>query len=137
MIHSIKVETTKRNQMIDITKDIINLVKDSRVSEGYVLVFVPHTTAAITINEGSDPDVASDIIRTLQNMMPEHDSYKHVEGNSDSHTKASFFGSSEILLVENNQLVLGTWQHIFFYEGDGPRNRKVFVKIIPTEEKMR
>ena len=137
MIHSIKVETTKRNQMVDITKDIIKLVRDSRVSEGYVLVFVPHTTAAITINEGADPDVASDIVRTLQNMIPEHDSYKHVEGNSDAHIKASFFGSSEILLVENNQLVLGTWQHIFFYEGDGPRNRKVFVKIIPTDEKKR
>ena len=137
MIHSINVETTKRNQMVDITKDIIKLVRDSRVSEGYVLVFVPHTTAAITINEGADPDVASDIVRTLQNMIPEHDSYKHVEGNSDAHIKASFFGSSEILLVENNQLVLGTWQHIFFYEGDGPRNRKVFVKIIPTDEKKR
>ncbi len=135
MIHSIDIKTTQRTQMIDITQKITNLLVETKLRNGYVIVFVPHTTAAITINEGADPDVASDIIQTMQHLIPENHSYRHSEGNSDAHIKASLFGSSQLILVKDTQVVLGTWQHIFFFEGDGPRVRTVLVKCISTEEK--
>lgn len=128
MIHSITIKSSTRNQMIDITKDINDLIKDQQLENGYVIVFVPHTTAGVTINEGADPDVCKDIIHTLGQLIPENGSYRHAEGNSDAHIKASLLGSSELILVKDMQLVLGTWQHVFFYEGDGPRIRTVYVK---------
>jgi secondary thiamine-phosphate synthase enzyme len=130
MIQSMEVKTSKRNQMIDITKDIEDIIRNQQIENGYVIVFVPHTTAGVTINEGADPDVSRDIIHTFEQLIPENNSYRHAEGNSDAHIKASLFGASELILVENNQLVLGTWQHVFLYEGDGPRNRTVYVKCI-------
>jgi secondary thiamine-phosphate synthase enzyme len=134
MIHSITIQTTKRNQLIDITNDIKKLIIQYKLVNGYLIVFVPHTTAAVTINEGADPYVTEDIIETLKRLIPVNNSFKHVEGNSDAHIKASLLGASEIILVENNQLILGSWQYIFLYEGDGPRTRTVYVKLISTND---
>ena len=127
----LKVKSRKRNEMIDITSDIQEMINKENIQTGHVIVYVPHTTAGITINEGADPSVQRDIIETLKKIIPEDGDYHHMEGNSDAHIKASFLGSSIMVLVENKRLVLGTWQHIFFYEGDGPRNRKVYIDIIP------
>lgn len=126
MIKELSVNTSQRNELIDITDLVKECVKD--LSEGVVTVFVPHTTAALTINENADPDVKTDILRKLSELIPKNDDYKHSEGNSDSHLKASLFGSSLQVIVKNEQLVLGTWQSIYFCEFDGPRNRKLIVK---------
>ena len=128
-MRELKIISNKRNEMIDITCDIQDIIFKEKLESGYVIVYVPHTTAGVTINEGADPSVQRDIINTLNNIIPQSDDYHHLEGNSDAHIKASILGSSITVLVENNNLKLGTWQHIFFYEGDGPRNRKVFVDI--------
>ena len=126
----IKVASKSRNEMIDITSDIQKIVSDENLQKGHVIAYVPHTTAGITINEGADPSVQRDIIETLKKLIPEHGDYRHMEGNSDAHIKASLIGSSVTVLVGNNKLLLGTWQHIFFYEGDGPRHRRVYVDLI-------
>jgi len=125
----LRISSDQRNQMIDITTDVQQCVNEEKINDGYVIVYVPHTTAGITINEGADPSVQQDIIETLQKLIPLHGNYKHTEGNSDAHIKASLLGSSVTVLVRKGKLVLGTWQHIFFYEGDGPRNRRVYVHI--------
>ena len=125
------VTSKKRNEMIDITAQIQRIVDEERVTEGHIIVYVPHTTAGITINEGADPNVQHDIITTLERLVPETEAYDHSEGNSDAHIKASLLGSSVTILVQNGKLVLGTWQHVFFYEGDGPRHRTVLVQAIP------
>ena len=127
----LKVVSKKRNEMIDITNDIQNIVDQKNLQRGHVIIYVPHTTAGITINEGVDPSVQRDIIETLKRTVPERGDYHHSEGNSDAHIKASLLGSSVTVLVEDNRLILGTWQHIFFYEGDGPRNRRVYVDLVP------
>ena len=129
-MREIKVVTRKRNEMIDITNDVQQVVHKENIQNGVVTIYVPHTTAGVTINEGADPSVQRDIVETLKRMVPESDDYHHMEGNSDAHIKASILGSSVNVIIENNRLVLGTWQHIFFYEGDGPRTRRVYVKII-------
>ena len=126
----LKVVSNKRNEMIDITNDVQRIISEENIQNGHVIVYVPHTTAAITINEGADPSVQRDIIETLKRIVPESGEYHHMEGNSDAHIKASILGSSATVLLKNNNLVLGTWQHIFFYEGDGPRNRRVYVEIV-------
>ncbi len=126
----LKVISKKRNEMIDITNDVQRLIDNQNVQDGFVIIYIPHTTAGITINEGADPSVQRDIIETLNKIIPESGNYLHSEGNSDAHIKASIIGSSVIVLIENSRLVLGTWQHIFFYEGDGPRSRKVYLEII-------
>jgi len=129
-MREIKVVTRKRNEMIDITSDVQQVVNKENIQNGIVTIYVPHTTAGVTINEGADPSVQRDIIETLKQIVPESGDYHHMEGNSDAHIKASILGSSVNVIVENNRLVLGTWQHIFFYEGDGPRIRRVYVEII-------
>ena len=126
----ISVSSKKRNEMIDITYDIQKLIDEENLIEGHLLVYVPHTTAGITINEGADPSVQRDIIETLKKLVPENAGYMHMEGNSDAHIKASLLGSSVTVIIKNKKLMLGTWQHIFFFEGDGPRNRKVYMDII-------
>jgi secondary thiamine-phosphate synthase enzyme len=126
----LKVVSNKRNEMIDITGDVQNLVDKKNLKKGHLVIYIPHTTAGITINEGADPSVQRDIIATLKRIIPERGDYHHLEGNSDAHIKASLFGSSVTVLVEDNRLILGTWQHIFFYEGDGPRNRIVYLDFI-------
>jgi len=129
----LKVVSKKRNEMIDITNDVQRLIDKQNIQDGFVIVYIPHTTAGITINEGADPSVQRDIIETLNRIIPESGNYLHSEGNSDAHIKASIIGSSVIVLIEKSRLVLGTWQHIFFYEGDGPRNRKVYLKIFKNK----
>lgn len=126
----ISVSSKKRNEMIDITYDIQKLIDEENLMEGHLFVYVPHTTAGVTINEGADPSVQRDIIETLKKLVPENAGYMHMEGNSDAHIKASLLGSSVNVLIKNKKLMLGTWQHIFFYEGDGPRNRKVYIDIV-------
>jgi len=126
----IHVSSKKRNEMIDITYDIQKLIDAENLIEGHLLVYVPHTTAGVTINEGADPSVQRDIIETLKKLVPENAGYMHMEGNSDAHIKASLLGSSVTVIIKSKQIMLGTWQHIFFYEGDGPRNRKVYVDLV-------
>lgn len=126
MIKEISISTKKRNEFVDITDKIESLIKD--VKEGTVVVFVPHTTAGITINENADIDVRTDLQRKLSEIA-EDNNYKHSEGNSDSHLKSSIIGQSLTVIVEKGKLVLGTWQSIFFCEFDGPRERKVIVKF--------
>jgi len=115
--------------MIDITSSIQKEVSRSGIKEGVCVVYVPHTTAGITINEGADPSVCHDIVTKLSDLVPSDAGYSHIEGNSDSHIKASLMGSSVSVILEDGRLVLGTWQRIFFCEFDGPRSRKVLIKI--------
>lgn len=126
----LNVNTSSREEMIDITQDVQRVVKESGVLRGVCYIFTPHTTAAITINENADPDVPRDVIGKLQRLIPKDDDYRHVEGNSDAHIKSSLVGASEMVMVENSTLVLGTWQSLFFCEFDGPRRRNVLVKVI-------
>ncbi|UCB58818.1 MAG: YjbQ family protein [Thermoplasmatales archaeon] len=129
-MREIKVKSNNRNEMIDITGEVQEVVNLEKLVNGLVVVYVPHTTAGLTINEGADPSVQRDIITSFRKLVPESGDYHHMESNSDAHIKASLLGSSVSIIVKNSNLLLGTWQHIFFYEGDGPRNRRVFVEII-------
>ncbi len=124
------VTTRARCEMIDITGPVRAVIRDEGVRDGICYVFVPHTTAAVTINENADPDVPRDILAELEKVIPFADNYRHIEGNSAAHIKASLTGSSESLLIEKGDLLLGTWQSLFFCEFDGPRTRKVVVKIL-------
>jgi secondary thiamine-phosphate synthase enzyme len=125
----INLKTGSRIEMVDITSSIQKEVSRSNIKEGVCIVYVPHTTAGITINEGADPSVCHDILHKLSELVPPDAGYRHMEGNADSHIKASLMGSSVSVIVEEGRLVLGTWQKIFFCEFDGPRSRKVFIKI--------
>ena len=129
-MREIEVVTRKRNEMLDITREVQDIVTDEKIQNGIAIVYVPHTTAGVTINEGADPSVQRDIIETLKKIIPESGDYHHMEGNSDAHIKASIIGSSVTVIIENSRLILGTWQHIFFFEGDGPRTRRVYIDII-------
>ena len=126
------VKTSSRTELIDITARITAIVKEDNMKSGLCHVFVPHTTAAVTINENADPDVPADILTSIAGLVPRNGRYRHGEGNSDAHVKASLFGSSETIIVEEARLVLGVWQSVFFCEFDGPRTRKVLVKLIPA-----
>lgn len=126
----LKIQTDRRNQLVDITLKIQTLVSDAGISDGYVVLFVPHTTAAVTINENADPSVKSDILGYLEKLIPKNAGFSHAEGNSDAHIKASLTGFSETIFLSNGKLVLGTWQGIYFCEYDGPRSRKLIVKLI-------
>ena len=127
------VRTNARAEMIDITDRIRALLREKRIKNGICHVFVPHTTAAVTINENADPDVPRDILMELDKIVPLNDHYRHSEGNSAAHIKASMMGTSEAVFIEDGELVLGTWQSIFFCEFDGPRTRKVIVRLTPLE----
>jgi len=126
----LSVKTTRRIDMIDITSSVQKEVSNLGVQDGMCVVYVPHTTAGITINEGADPDVCEDIMAKLSELVPSHRGYRHTEGNADSHIKASLMGSSVSILVEKGRLLLGTWQKVFFCEFDGPRTRKVLIKVL-------
>jgi len=130
MPKELNVKTSSRVELIDITHLIQKVVLDNKIKSGLCIVYVPHTTAAVTINENADPSVRHDITSELNKVIPFADNYSHLEGNSAAHIKASLIGSSEILLVEGGNLVLGAWQGIYFCEFDGPRNRKVIVKLV-------
>jgi secondary thiamine-phosphate synthase enzyme len=130
VIKEIQIRTAARNELVDITLLIEKVVRETGITEGMCVLFVPHTTAAVTINENADPSVRIDIITSLNMLAPAGDRYQHREGNADAHIKASLIGPSESILVKGGQLVLGTWQGIFFCEFDGPRTRKILVRLI-------
>jgi len=130
MLKKFEIKTSKREELINISALVENTVKESGIISGAAVIFCPHTTAAITINENADPDVCLDMIKGLKNISPADKSYAHVEGNSDAHIKSSLVGVSETIIIDGGNLILGTWQGIYFCEFDGPRTRTVFVKII-------
>ena len=131
MIQTFEVKTSTQTEFMDVTRSVQEAVKKTGVEDGICIIFIPHTTAAVTINENADPSVVRDILMELNKVVPFKDQYQHLEGNSPAHIKSSLVGSSQIVFVESGELVLGTWQGIFFCEFDGPRNRKVYVKVIP------
>ena len=126
----ISLETHSRVEMIDITASVQKSIREEKIEKGICLVYTPHTSAAITINENADPDVPRDILAALDRAVPLSANYRHAEGNSAAHVKSSLVGASELVIIENGRLVLGTWQSIFFCEFDGPRSRKVLISII-------
>ena len=128
-MEEISVKTSSRIEMLDITSQIRSAISKSDLQEGVCMVYCPHTTAAITINENADPDVTADIMQKLSKMIPLHENYRHMEGNSDAHIKSSLIGNSVQIIVSGGQLKLGTWQGIYFCEFDGPRTRHVWVSI--------
>jgi len=134
MIYPFQVRTSKQTELIDITRNVQEIVRKIGVEEGVCYVFVPHTTAAITINENADPSVPMDLIMVLNKVIPFQDRYQHLEGNSPAHIKASLLGCSLVILIDAGKLVLGTWQGIFFCEFDGPRDRKVYVKVMGAKK---
>ncbi len=127
MIRQFTLQTSKRNEFIDITARIQDMVEE--VSESVITVFSPHTTTAVTINENADPEVPRDILKKLEELIPQRDNFSHMEGNSDAHIKASLFGSSVRVIIKNGQLLLGTWQSIFFCEFDGLRTRNFYLQF--------
>ena len=130
MVTRLPVATHQREQFLNVTDQVAEVLKESGVQSGVCTLFVPHTTAAITINENADPDVVSDMLEGLRCIVPHHqDFYRHAEGNSDAHIKTSLLGTSAPVLIENGKLLLGQWQGIYFCEFDGPRSRRLWVKI--------
>jgi secondary thiamine-phosphate synthase enzyme len=127
-MQEIQVSTGKREELVNITDKVQSLIRENGWQDGAVLVYCTHTTAGVTINEAADPSVVRDILVTMGRMVPEKGDYKHMEGNSDAHIKSSLVGCSEMVIVEQGRLVLGTWQGLFFADFDGPRSRKVRVK---------
>ncbi len=133
MIKVLSISTHSQVEFLDITSKVREVIKESGVKNGICCIFVPHTTAGIIINEGADPSVKKDIITQLDNLVPLSGNYKHGEGNSPAHIKASLVGSSETVIVQDGELYLGTWQSIYFCEFDGPRRRKIMVKIVKND----
>ncbi|MBN1354048.1 MAG: YjbQ family protein [Candidatus Omnitrophica bacterium] len=130
MIEELAISTKGKNAFIDVTSEVEKAVTGLRVKSGVCIIFVPHTTAALTINENADSSVRSDIINALKNVVPDSGGYLHAEGNSPAHVKASLFGNSLTIPVENGSLRLGTWQGIYLCEFDGPRTRKIIIKVL-------
>ena len=134
-MQKVNIKTNSRVDFVDITKEIREIALSTGVKEGVLTLFVPHTTAAVTINEGADPSVVKDIKFILDKLAPGEDaSYEHKEGNSDAHIKASLLGASQQLLISEGELLLGTWQSVFFVELDGPRQRKLYVYLSELKE---
>ena len=131
MIYRVDITTRQRVELQDITAKVREAVSKSHVKNGTCHVFVPHTTAGVIVNEHADPAVAEDIAAHLATMVPQDSSYRHTEGNAPAHIKASMMGSSETLFIEDGELVLGSWQGVFFCEFDGPRTRHLFIKMVP------
>jgi secondary thiamine-phosphate synthase enzyme len=128
-MQTLRVKTGRRTQFVDVTAAVERVVKESGVASGVCYVYVPHTTAGVTINEHADPDVASDLEGVFDRLVPHAGPYRHDEGNTDSHAKAVMVGASQVVFVEEGKLLLGRWQGIFLCEFDGPRERKIFVKV--------
>ncbi len=130
-METLTIRTQKRSEMVDITRQVQELVqKQSSWQKGAVLLYSPHTTCGLTINEGADPDVARDMTSYFSKLVPQDAAFRHAEGNSDAHIKTSLFGPSLMLIVEEGKVQLGTWQHIYLCEGDGPRNRNIWVQFL-------
>ena len=132
MLHRLTIRTQEREQLIDLTPGLQDLLRDTGAADGVVHLWPLHTTCGLTVNEGADPDVALDIIATMRRLVPRSGGYRHIEGNSDSHVKTSMFGPGLTLLVENGQPLLGTWQRVFLAEWDGPRIRTVAAVFVPA-----
>ncbi|MFH1587488.1 MAG: secondary thiamine-phosphate synthase enzyme YjbQ [Candidatus Diapherotrites archaeon] len=130
MAAEIPLTSTRRNELIDLTSKVEAIVSESGVKNGFCLVYAPHTTAAITINENADPSVKNDILNYLSKLVPENSNFSHSEGNSDAHIKSSFVGCSEVIPIKGGKLALGTWQGVMFAEFDGPRSRKAIVNVV-------
>lgn len=130
MTKDIEIKTRTRSEMLDITNEVKKIIRESGIKSGLCHLYIPHTTAGITINEDADPDVVRDIINMLEKMVPYNGNYRHSEGNAAAHIKASLVGSSKSIPVEGGELLLGRWQGIFFCEFDGPRSRRVILKLI-------
>ena len=126
----LNIKTTSKVEIIDITKHVKSVVNKLNKKDGIILIYVPHTTAAITINENYDPMVGYDILNILDKIAPNNLNYKHLEGNAPAHIKASLIGSSVMLILENGEIKMGKWQGILFFEFDGPRNREIWIKVI-------
>lgn len=134
-METLKVSTQRRNQMVDVTAEVQRVVREQGLQDGIVICYVPHTTAGVTIQENADPDVVHDVLWKLCQLVPKDEpAYRHGEGNSDSHLKSSLMGVSATVFVQDGQLVLGTWQGIYFCEFDGPRQRKMLVKCVAGEQ---
>jgi len=130
MSNILNVKSKSKTEFIDITEEIKSLVRESGLKQGICHIYVPHTTAGVTVNEGADPSVKRDIITALNRLVPFEGDYQHMEGNSAAHIKSTLVGTAQIVLVEEGKLLLGTWQSIYFCEFDGPRHRRVLVKIV-------
>jgi secondary thiamine-phosphate synthase enzyme len=130
MLKELSVTTHSQTEMLNVDREVMGVVKESGVQEGICLVWVPHTTAGVTINENADPSVVRDILYETEKVIPFRDAYHHTEGNSAAHIKSSLFGPSLSLIITDGRLLLGTWQSIFFCEFDGPRSRRMFVKVV-------
>jgi secondary thiamine-phosphate synthase enzyme len=131
MVRYINVRSKTRNEFIDITEMVQDVIKEAGIKTGVCYLYVPHTTAGITINEGADPSVQRDILNALSRLIPHEMNYAHREGNADAHIKSTLVGSSVNVIVDDGKLLLGTWQSIFFCEFDGPRHRRIAIKFIP------
>ena len=134
MVEKIDVITHKSRELIDITPHVEKIVEKTKIREGIVILYVPHTTAALIINEGADPAVKDDILNTLSYLIPRNKNYKHLEGNADAHIQSSIIGCEKTIFIENGTMLLGRWQAIFFAEFDGPRQREVYIKIVETSK---
>ena len=128
----LKIKSNAREELIDITARVRQAVREQGWRDGALLLFCPHTTGALTINEAADPDVATDITAFLRKLIPQNAGFRHGEGNSDAHLKSSLIGPDLMLIVQDGDLRLGTWQGIYFYEGDGPRNRNLWMRFLPA-----
>jgi len=133
LIHRVDIKTGSRVEFQDVTARVRDAIRGSGVKSGICHVFVPHTTAGVIVNEHADPSVVEDIAAQLDTMVPQHRNYRHMEGNSPAHIKASLTGDSETLFIEDGDLVLGTWQGVFFCEFDGPRSRHLLIKVVPDK----
>jgi secondary thiamine-phosphate synthase enzyme len=129
-MQQLSVRTQSREELVDITRDVQGFVDEQSIQDAVLMLYCPHTTGAVTINEGADPAVQRDIAVNMGKLVPRQGDYRHAEGNSDAHIKSSLFGACEFVAVEGGKLQLGTWQHIFFCEFDGPRTRKLWVKVL-------
>lgn len=134
MIKKIIVRTNSRTEFKDITAEIQKAVAEKKIKDGICVIYAPHTTAGLTINENVDPSVKEDMLSELNRLIPLNGRFRHSEGNSDAHIKSSIIGCSKAIILENGKLLLGTWQGIYFCEFDGPRQREVWVKIIPAND---
>ncbi|MGM0607005.1 MAG: secondary thiamine-phosphate synthase enzyme YjbQ [Candidatus Muiribacteriota bacterium] len=130
MLYQINIKTSAQTELKDITSEVKNIIKKAKILNGIITIFIPHTTAALTINENADPDVKTDILKEINKVIPFDDGYLHMEGNSAAHIKASLFGFDRNIIVDEGEPVLGTWQNIYFAEFDGPRTRKAYIKVI-------
>lgn len=131
---TINITTKARFDIIDITSQIQSCIAKSNIKSGIAVIFIPHTTAGVSINENADPDVVYDLKNIFNNMIPEHNNYKHYEGNSQAHALSTLTSPSLTVIIENGKIILGTWQNIYFMEYDGPRNRKAYIQIINKGE---